>query len=92
MSRNRHFILYDGRAMTDTDSATAIEAGIYSIEEAKASAPDYGGVACWSYREERSQLVDERFEFYGFPEDGGGYTIVQGHKQAIAEIERRLNA
>lgn len=88
----RHYIIYDGRAMAETDDATALEAGIGSLAEAKESAPDYGGAACWSYRERGGQLTDERFEFYGFPEEDGSYTIITDHRKALEEIERRINS
>ena len=62
----RVYVLYDGRACSgDTDDASVILA-VESHREAKACRGEYGDMACYSYREENSELVDERFEWNYF--------------------------
>lgn len=61
----RHYILYDERAIEDTDDAQVVEAGIDSLAEAHEAARDHGwSMVCYSYKVEGGYLVDERFEFH----------------------------
>lgn len=68
MKNTRLFILYDDRA---ADGLGAAEASVLvacgSNREAKSYRGDFGGMACYSYRDEGGKLSDERFEWNWFP-------------------------
>lgn len=64
----RVYILYDSRAADGlgTDEASVLVV-CESEEEAESYKGDFGGMACYSYREEGERFVDERFEWNWFP-------------------------
>lgn len=67
MSKKRHYILHDDRAINDSEDGIVIEAGIYSRDEAISSSIEREcGIACYSYKEQGRELSDERFEFVGW--------------------------
>ena len=68
MAEKRAYILYDSRAADGmgTDDASVLVA-CESNEEALSYRGEYGGMACYSYREDGKNLVDEKFEWNWFP-------------------------
>lgn len=60
--KKRMYLLYDGSAILDTNSAMVLDTAD-SYEEAVETAPYHGQVCCYSYKEEGENLVDERLEF-----------------------------
>lgn len=68
-TEQRQYILYDDRAAAPgmgTENASVLVA-CDDNEEALSYRGDYGGMACYSYRVDGSNLVDERFEWNWFP-------------------------
>lgn len=58
----RLYIVYDGRAIDNTDDA-AVMVTCDSLKEARSYKGDFGdGCVIWSYAKKGEELVDERFE------------------------------
>jgi len=70
LTDRRVYILYDGRASDamGTDEASVLVA-CESDEEALSYRGEYGGMSCYSYDEDGSNLINERFEWNWFPGD-----------------------
>ena len=64
----RKYIVYDMRALVDTDEATIFEV-CDSPEEAKESMEDYGYCCVYSYAVDNNELVDEQYEFDNISKD-----------------------
>ena len=59
--REKLYIIYDGRALGNTNDAAVMET-CDSLEEAEESAPDYGEGCCiWSYDVDGDKLINETF-------------------------------
>ena len=60
----RQYILYDGRACAGQGTGDAsVLVVCESNEEAEDHKGDYGQMACYSYRVDGKNLVDERWEW-----------------------------
>lgn len=58
----KQYIIYDGRAISDTDDAMVMEV-CDTLEEAVESAPNYGEGCCiYSYEVKGNKLINEQFE------------------------------
>jgi len=64
MPEKRVFVLFDGRAAGGMGTS---DASVICVEEndkdAREVAKEYGQVACYSYRREGKNLVDEQWEW-----------------------------
>ena len=71
MSEQRVWILYDGRAAhgMGTDNASVLVC-CSSNREAQSYKGDFGGMACYSYRDDGEYLTDEQYEWNWFPGQG----------------------
>lgn len=65
---SRVYVLYDDRAANGlgTDNASVLEVCESNAEACRAKG-NYGAMACYSYRQEGSELVDECFEWNWYP-------------------------
>jgi hypothetical protein len=58
----KKYIIYDGRATSDTDDASVMEC-CDTLKEAITNAPDYGNGCCiWSYDVKGKNLINEKLE------------------------------
>lgn len=70
MAKKRVYVIYDERAISDTDYASIYVAGAESLKEALQDAKDFKPCVIYSYEEGKfskdggTELVDERFEKY----------------------------
>lgn len=70
MAKKRIYIVYDERAMQDSDEASVYVAGAESLEEARKDAEDFKPCVIYSYAEGRfskkngHELTDPKFEEY----------------------------
>ena len=67
-SEPRVYVIYDGRACDgDTSEASVILSGLSEKEATRKrygpNAGEYGTVACFSYRKDCQELIDERHEW-----------------------------
>lgn len=59
----RKYILYDSRAWGGDTSEASVLVVCEDDAEAQTYKGEYGGMACFSYRVDGKNLVDERFEW-----------------------------
>lgn len=71
MAKKRIYIVYDERAMQDSDEASVYVAGAKSLEEARKDAEDFKPCVIYSYAEGKfinkkngHELIDKKFEEY----------------------------
>ena len=69
VGEKRVWILYDDRAADGmgTDDASVLVC-CSSPAEAQSYKGDFGGMACYSHRDNNGELTDERYEWNWFPE------------------------
>ncbi len=58
----RTYVIYDSRALQDIDSATVLQSGLESLQEAKICAKDFAPCVIYSYSPDGRMLTDEKFE------------------------------
>jgi hypothetical protein len=70
MKEKRIYILYDSRA---ADGLGTDEASVLVVceteRQARSQCGEFGGMACYSYRDEGGELTDERHEWNWFPKE-----------------------
>ena len=59
----RIYILYDDRAADGNVNDASVLVVCESEQEAKSYEGEFGGMSCYSYKDENGQLVDERHEW-----------------------------
>lgn len=68
----RRFILYDSRACGAQGTGDASMFVVCrSNREAKSYKGDFGAMACYSYRVDKTHLIDEQWEWDWYPKGGG---------------------
>lgn len=65
----RTYILYDSRAGDGNTEDATILVVCEDEEEANSYKGDFGGMVCFSYKDDGDKLTDERHEWNWFPGD-----------------------
>ncbi len=68
MPEPRTYVLYDDRAACGDTSEAFVLVVFESEEEAKTYKGDYGGMSCYSYKDDGDGMfIDERLEWNWYP-------------------------